>query len=312
MTTLHREDIPIRIPRRNGSYEAVIVILRDGVLEGFGEAALVPGRDPARALAAAGEVARLDLEGRRRGLPVAELLGGVRRTEIALNALVEGRSPEAVAAEVERLWAAGFRTFKLKAGDRGGDPDLARLGAARFAGGRGARLRIDFNGSLDRVRARSVIRSLAQFELELIEQPLPVTAGFAGWAELAAEAPLAADESLADPELAPKLALAGVGLAIKLATVGGPRAALRLAASACGPVLVASSFETSLGLAAALHTACALVQEPLACGLATAGLLEADPGLGLEVREGRLVLPAGPGLGVALDRDLLERYRTAR
>ena len=312
MTTLHRQAITIRIPRSGGTHEAVIVIIQDGALSGLGEAALVPGRDPARAMAAAEASARLDLEGRRRGVQVAGLLGGVRRTEIPVNALVTDRAPEAVASTVEHLLAAGFRTFKLKSADRGGDLDLARLGAARFAGGRTARLRIDFNGTLDLERAGSVLRSLAQFELELIEQPLPARAGLDDWVELGSQARLAADESLADLALGSQLAATGIGLAMKLATVGGPDPALRLAAVARGPVLLASSFETSIGIAAALHTACALTQEPIACGLATAHLLESDPGLGLRVRDGMLALPPGPGLGVELDWDLVDRYRLPR
>ena len=44
-----------------------------------------------------------------------------------------------------------------------------------------------------------------------------------------------------------------------------------------GALVFSSSFETSIGLAAALHTACASARPPQACGLATAHLLEADP-----------------------------------
>lgn len=296
------------IPRAGGTHEAVLVVLHGDGVTGLGEAALIPGRDPAQALRSAEECAALDLEARRRGVPLAELLGGARRTSVECNALVTERRPDQVAARIDALAAEGFRAFKLKPVDGGGPVDLARLGAARFAGGRSARLRIDLGGALDEPHAGYVLRSLEQFELELVEQPLPAAAPLAAWLRLSKEGPIAADESLIDPDRGLELARAGIGLAIKLATAGGPSAALALAGAATGPVLLASSYETSIGLAAALHVACALAAEPLACGLATAGLLECDPAPGLELRGARLSLPQGPGLGVELDRRLLSRY----
>src|SRR5919201_6563753 len=111
-----------------------------------------------------------------------------------------------------------------------------------------------------------------------VEQPLPAEAAIGEWQRLgtAVKVPIAADESLSDPDLASGLAQAGIGLAIKLATLGGPRAAVALARRAQAPVWVASSYETSIGIAAAIHAACAFPHDPPACGLGTLGLLEAD------------------------------------
>lgn len=312
MRTLRREEIRVSIPRAGGVHEAVIVVLHGDGLSGVGEAALVPGRDGAAALRSAEECARLDLEARSRGVPLADLLGGARRDSVECNALVIDPRPDQVAARVDALAAAGFETFKLKPVDGGGQVDLARLGAARFAAGRHGRLRLDLGGALSESQAASVLRSLEQFELELVEQPLPPTAPAESWLRLREVGPIAADESLAVPSLAAALAEAGIALAMKLATLGGPVAALDLASRAAGPVLLSSSYETSIGLAAALHAACALEAEPLACGLATLELLEADPTSGLRLEGSRLALPPGPGLGVELDRSALQRYRVDR
>jgi O-succinylbenzoate synthase len=232
---------------------------------------------------------------------------------VCCTALVEGRRPEAVAAAVERLGAEGFTGFKLKAANAGGQLDLERLGAARWAGGARARLRLDFNGGLSRARAAGALPSLGHLQLELVEQPLPAAAAASEWMTLAAAAgmALAADESLADPVLAAALGAQGTGLAIKLATVGGPRAALALAAAASGPVSIGSSYDTAIGIAAALHVACALARAPVACGLATRRLLESDLATGLPEHP-ELGLPAGPGLGVELDLDAVARYRLDR
>jgi muconate cycloisomerase len=302
-----REQIPFRIPMRDRHYEAILVVLRAGGFTGLGEAPLTAGRPREAALRAADEAALLDLNARATGASVAELLGGAHRRGVFCNALITATRPADVAAEVERAAGLGFRAFKLKAANAGGSLDLERLGAARWAAGRGAELRLDFNGSLGMRQAEAVLGGLIAFAPITVEQPLPVSATGEQWTRLAAltGVPLAADESLTDPSFAPP----GIGLAIKLATVGGPRAALARASAATGGAWVASSFETSIGLAAALHTAAAFTLDPGACGLATARLLEADLGSGLDLDDGFLRLPGGPGLGVELDPSALDRYR---
>jgi L-Ala-D/L-Glu epimerase len=320
---------PLGIPRGDGMYHAVLLVLHKDGICGLGEAPALAARGgdvaalcaelaerrPRHAAArAAWAAAELDLAARAAGVPTVDLLGGARRREVRCNRLIGEASPVAVARRVEAAAAAGYATFKLKAAGGGGPLDLERLGAARWAAGRGGRLRLDCNGVLSREAACRVLPTLDAFRLELVEQPLPPEASPADWRLLAnaCRSPLAADESLGEPERARELAAAGIGLAMKLATVGGPRAALELAARAAGPVLLSSSYETSVGLAAALHTACALAAEPLDCGLATRDLLEADVGLGL-VAEGPLLrLGVGPGLGVELDRRALARYRLER
>jgi O-succinylbenzoate synthase len=208
---------------------------------------------------------------------------------------------------------SGFATFKLKACSSP-SLDLERLGAARWAAGRGGQLRLDFNGLLAGADAELRLASLERFGIELFEQPLPPRAGVGDWRRLAeaTSVTLAADESLADPRLGEELAGAGVALALKLATVGGPHAALELAARACGPVTIGSSFETSIGIAAALQTACALGSEALPCGLATGDLLEGDVAHGLTLEGSCLRVPDSPGLGVVLDRRALDAYRLDR
>jgi L-alanine-DL-glutamate epimerase-like enolase superfamily enzyme len=321
-----REVIPVAIPMAGGrTYQAVLLVVRSGGLIGLGEAPalaarggsleslvaeLRSGRPGSAAARAAWDSAHLDLDARKQGISAAALLGGVQRPGAHCTALVEEARPDAVAAAVDRLAAEGFTGFKLKAANGGGPLDLERLGAARWAGGARARLRLDFNAGLSRAQAERALPSLGHLHLELFEQPLPVAAPAADWQALAAAsgAVLAADESLADSTLACSLAAQGTGLAIKLATVGGPRAALALAAAATGPVTFGSSYESAIGIAAALHVACALGRDPLACGLATRRGLESDLATGLP-EQPFLRLPGGPGLGVELDLEAVARYR---
>jgi L-alanine-DL-glutamate epimerase-like enolase superfamily enzyme len=311
-----------------GHYEVVIVTLDQDGLRGIGEAPVVAargdslasllheirlGKPVSPAARCAVETARCDLEARRRGVTLAELLGGRHRCSVTCSALVTGIRPELVVLELEQRMKSGFATFKLKAG-AAASLDLERLGAARWAAGRGGRLRLDFNGRLAPAEAEVRLASLERFRIELFEQPLPAGAGVGDWRRLAERTgvALAADESLADPRLGEELAGAGLGLALKLATVGGPRTALELAARARGPVTIGSSFETSIGIAAALQVACALHDEPMSCGLATGDLLGGDVAGGLELDGPRLRLPDAPGLGVELDQPALDAYRIDR
>jgi L-Ala-D/L-Glu epimerase len=327
------EVIPLRIPLdgpggisaqgRETYYECALLVLREDGLYGLGEAPalrargaslevlcreLEAGRPCHPAARSAWASAELDLAARRKGVQAVELLGGARRRSVPCNALVGAASPAATGREVEAARSAGYGTVKLKAA--GLPLDYERLGASRWAAGGSGRLRLDCNGA----DYRPALRTLEALGLELIEQPLPAGATPALWqaTQSGTALMLAADESLADPALAAAVARTGIALACKLATVGGPRAALELAAQATGPVLLSSSYETSVGIAAALATACALPRDPLACGLATRRLLEADIAHGLGAEGPELGLPAGPGLGVELDERAVARYRVDR
>ncbi len=306
-------EVLTRVPVRFGDREAVIVVARGGGLTGLGEAPLLAGRSPETALRAAEECARQDLEARRRGVRLAELLGAVRRDAVECSALVVDARATDVAQRVAGLAAAGYRCFKLKAANGGGVVDEERVGAARWAAGRGARIRIDFNGGLTAAEALRRLPSLLRFGVELFEQPLAPEAPLGDWLRLRdAGLPVAADESLGDPELAGRLAAEGIALAAKVATVGGVGETLALLNSARGPVTLGSSMETSIGIAGALHVACALEAEPLPCGLATRGRAAGDVARGLGDDGPRLALPAGPGLGVEIDEAALARYRVER
>ena len=77
--------------------------------------------------------------------------------------------------------------------------------------------------------------------------------------------------------------------------ISGLLATAALAQATGAEVYLASTFDGPLGIAAAVHCAAALrVQAP--CGLATLSLLELPVPEALQVRDGHIALPAGPGL----------------
>jgi L-Ala-D/L-Glu epimerase len=227
---------------------------------------------------------------------------------IACNATLAAGPPGEVAAAARRWQELGFRTFKLKVG-MPGDVDAVR--ATRRTLGPDARIRIDANGAWDLPTAEQKLSELEPLGIELCEQPVATLETFAVLRG-AGSIPLAADESVATRSDADRARASGCDLAtLKLAKVGGPDEAVLQWSL---PVYVSSALEGPVGIAAAGHVVQGLRAEGsdagVAHGLATQLLFsETIATRGPEVRDGMLHLPEGPGLGVEIDEEALERHR---
>jgi L-Ala-D/L-Glu epimerase len=250
------------------------------------------------------KLALFDLVGKLSDVPVWRLLGATNAEPVRCNATLAAAAPATVATRA-REWAdRGFETFKLKAGMEG---DVEQVAAVREAVGPDARIRIDANGAwtVDQAADR-----LAQMEpLELAEQPV------ATLEELAALRPrtgvrLAADESVVTSEDAEAAAAVCDAATVKLAKVGGPRAAMHIADRI--PVYLSSALDGPVGIAAAGHVAQAIPDTGLAHGLATS-LLFADTIASHEctLDRGHLHLAPGAGWGIEIDEDALLNRRIA-
>jgi len=265
---MHVVAIPLSTRFRGVSVREAVLL--DGST-GWGEFAPFPEYAPAEAarwLAAA-------VEGGWGGWP--EPL----RARIPVNVIVPAVGPER-AADIVRT-SGGCRTAKVKVAEPGEqlDDDVARVAAVRSAlddSGRGGRLRVDANGAWTVEQAVEAIAALSEFDLEYVEQPCTT---LSEQAELRrrVDVPLAADEGVrkaVDPEHLPGLREAADLVVVKVAPLGGVRAALRVA-QACGlPAVVSSALDTSVGLAAGAALAAALPRLPYACGLGSGRLLSAD------------------------------------
>ena len=276
-------------------------------LEGHGEAGL--------ALRCAIDSALLDL---RRESPVAATR---QARAVPLNATLGYRATEALVLEAMSAVAAGFGTLKLKAGPERNTAELVeRVAAVRRAVGPDVRLRLDVNGAWSSAVASKRLAALAPFRLEFVEQPVPADdpAGLAA-VHRTSPVPIAADESVSSPAVARALISADAAdvLVVKPSRVGGPVAVWEIATVAAEmdvPVVVSTLFETGVGLAAALAAAAGLPttlgrRRAPAHGLATAELLESDLLTHrLEVSNGAMMVPEGPGLGITVDELALRRY----
>ena len=232
------------------------------------------------------------------------------RGVVPVNATV----PAVPAADVADVLARfpGCATAKVKVAERGqalGD-DVDRVAAVRDALGPGGRVRVDANGAWSVEAARDALAALSPYDLEYAEQPCASVEELRDLRIMLArngiDVLIAADESIRkaeDPLRVRDLRAADV-VVVKVAPLGGVRAALRVVADCGLPAVVSSALDTSVGISSGVALAAALPTLDHACGLGTVALLGGD------VSDTPLVPERGTlGIGrVAVDPELLERW----
>jgi o-succinylbenzoate synthase len=301
-----------------GEVSDVLALLErtaDVLLHGADPMVVLGGGPGTGALRCALDVALLDLEGRRRGLSIARLLEDDAAEAVTVNAVIGGGPPSDVAGYGRDASRAGYRVVKLKVGVGSIEEDVARVRALREACP-DAMIRLDANGAWDEERAGEAIRGFYPLRVELLEQPV-AAAEVEALARIRSNAPLrvGADEALSDGERAQRvLALKAADLLVlKPMVLGGVRPALALARQAALlgiGAFVTTTFDSSIGTAAAAHLAAALPTDA-AHGLATVEHLAADVvAQPLTPSEGWLRVPSGPGLGLTLDERALDAAAT--
>lgn len=105
-----------------------------------------------------------------------EMLGGSRYLRVAseqavpLLAILNAHDDAALASEFERLYAQGYRTFKVKVGFRVED-DLRHVRAVQALTRGRAAIRIDANQGYSAAEGARFVRALDPADIELFEQP---------------------------------------------------------------------------------------------------------------------------------------------
>lgn len=209
------------------------------------------GSAPARC---ALDLALYDRIGRQLGLPLYILLGLPKPQAMPTSFTIAIDTPEAMASLA--LHNRHMPIIKVKLGS---DDDEARLRAIRAARP-DARLRVDANAGWTFEEAVRQVQNLEQFELEMIEQPLPKDQIEAmGEVQKHTRLPLVADESVQTLQDVERLAAAGVrGINLKLMKVGGLTPGLRMLRRARElglQVMLGCMVETSIGTTAMAHLA---------------------------------------------------------
>lgn len=232
------------------------------------------------------------------------------RDRVPVNVTVPAVAPFEIAAVLSRF--DGCTTVKVKVAERGQslDEDLARVGEVRRLMGSAARVRVDANGGWSVDDAVRALVGLGRYDLEYAEQPCATLEELRQLrlrlAASGADVLIAADESIRKAEDPLRVVAAGSAdvVVLKVAPLGGVRAALAVA-QACGlPVVVSSALDTSVGVAAGVRLAAALPDLPFACGLGTVGLFEQDVAVAPLRPEGGSI-PVAAADSVVLDHQVL-------
>lgn len=268
---------------------------------------------------AALEMALLDITGRISGLSVCELVGGKMRDDMGLSFSVANPDFDADLEDIAAMWEDGVRIFKFKTGFAEHRFDVMRAEKLRHLYGDEIDIRIDYNQGLAAYDAVRCIRDLEAFRPTFIEQPVKMHERDAlAHITHVIDTPIMADESVFDPQTALQGAQHRIAdiFSLKVMKSGGIRRALEVAAIARAAgieVYGGCMFETGLAHAAGAHLMAAVPDLKLQCEfyMATYYAQEDILTAPFPVKQGRVYVPKGPGLGVDVDREMLKKYAVA-
>ena len=260
------------------------------------------------------EMALWDIAGREYGVPVWQLLGGRHRDSVDLYAT--GLRTDDPAAGAKAAVAAGYRTIKMRVGfDDATDVRNAHL--IRDAIGPDLNLMIDANQAFDLPRARRVIRQLMAVDPYWIEEPVP-TDDVQAWRHIRAEFPrlsLAWGENsyalgdyqtmcgqqIVDVVMPDPCRSGGLGQAMKMAAYANDH----------GIPVSPHHYGSDLGFAACLHLVASTRKVSLMLrDIADVPLRDGIISEPFQISDGKVKVPEGVGLGVEIDRSMLERTQT--
>ncbi|MFJ8932257.1 glucarate dehydratase family protein [Streptomyces sp. NPDC102364] len=279
------------------------------------------------------EVACLDAQGKLTGRPVSDLLGGAVRDSVpfagylfykwAQHPALDGRpaiadewgealTPDGIVAQARRMRELyGFESFKLKGGVSPPDEEIAAVEALRDAFP-DAPLRLDPNTAWT-VETSAYVAGRLAGTLEYLEDP---TGTIAGMAELARRSPMPLATNMcviAWEHLRPAVREDAVQVLLTDHHYWGGLRRTRELAAVCEAFGLGLSMHSNshlgISLAAMTHVAASLPRLDHSCDTHYPWNADSDivePGA-LKLENGAVRVPTGPGLGVTLDRDALER-----
>jgi len=267
-----------------------------------------------------------DLKGKILNVPVYQLLGGLCRSKVPLEFIISLGQPDEMAEKAKEYQGAGFHGVKIKfSGDE--KLDLERFTKVRKAVGDDFRMAVDMNeGYRSAATAVKVTKKITEMGVVFVEQPLP-RRDIAGmrFIKERIDVPLAADEgawSLAEATALVEAKAADLFHTVP-SRVGGFTMALkyRSLAEAHGLETCISAYNgTGLEHAASSHFIAAtnkdetLPEEPIGIlylygGYTTDGIsadiIKKTSG---RIKDGWLYEPDGPGLGVELHEENIQKY----
>ena len=288
------------------------------------------GRGMATSALSGIDIALWDIIGKSCGKPIHKLIGGAYRTEVTAYAtglyfIDMDRLVEEAVEEANEFVGNGFVAIKMKIGLGSPKLDIDRVAAVRIAIGDDVRLMVDANHCFTVPQAIRIGRELEKLNVEWFEEPISpedvdgyvevtrsldmaVAGGeneFTRWGFRDLVVRKAMD--IIQPDVC---AAGGISECRKIATL----------ASAHGVECIPHAWGSAIGLAATLHFLAALPDQPPSfrpmpplleleqCENPFRDLLSVEP---IIQQGGKVQIPTGAGLGIEINRSVLDRYRVA-
>jgi L-alanine-DL-glutamate epimerase-like enolase superfamily enzyme len=241
---------------------------------------------------AALDIALMDWAGQKLGVPLYRYFGLDPKDAPVTTFSIGIDTPEMTQKKVDE--AAQFPVLKIKVGL---DTDEATMDSVRKATNKP--LRVDANeGWTDKEEAVRKINWLEKMGVEFVEQPMPASMlEETRWVRSKVHLPIIADEACLHPSDIPKLQNAFDGVNVKLDKCGGMLEAYRMiqiAKSLGMKTMLGCMISSSVTVTAAAHLSPLVDYADLDGNL----LIANDPFRGVRVKDGRLILPDRPGLGL--------------
>lgn len=274
------------------------------------------------------DIALWDLAGKHYGVPISKLLGGTFRTEVQPYATgfyrIKGQGEaRRLADEAMQHYETGFRSMKIKLGF-GVDDDIEVMAAVgRAVEGKGVTLMVDTNHAYGRAEALRLGYVLDEYDLRWYEEPV-VPEDIEGYIELRGKlrSPIAGGENehtlygfadllsrravdVAQPDIG---SCGGVSAIRHIATLGQAHG-IEINPHVWGSAIAqAASLQVMAALPVTNHSLFA--REPILeydrSSHPFRRELIAQP---IELSNGLVKIPDGPGLGIEVVEDTLDRYR---
>ena len=279
------------------------------------------------------DIALWDLAGKATGLPICALLGGKVRDKVAVYATglyyTEGEFPDRLLDEARGYVAAGFKGMKTKVGGLSIAEDVARVRALRDAIGPDIHLMVDANEAYNATTAIRIGQQLADLDLVWFEEPVNAQ-DLDAYLEVKAALPMAiaGGENLRTRyEFKPYLTRRAYDIVQPdIMHCGGITEMQRICAmaNACGIQVNPHVWGSPVMIAATLHLAATLppcpparnaqpyMQEPVMEFDRTPSAIRQELcAVPFDQEDSFVRVPTGPGLGIEVDEEVVERLRAS-
>ena len=276
------------------------------------------------------DIALWDLNGKQLKQPICRLIGGRFREKLAAYATgfyrLDGKKyPETSVEDALKFKEEGFTAMKLKVGFTP-EKDIEYIRSIRKAVGPDVRLMVDFNACYSQAVARRIILELVPENIYFYEEILTPEdmEGYKALRNLTASYMAAGEEIFGKIEINNWLKNGALDIyQPDVSSAGGITECKKMAAiaQAYNTAIMPHAWGSGVSLAASLQFISSLPYTPMSF-CPSELFLEFDRSShpfrkelindGIRYENGYIYVPDAPGLGIEVDRDILEKYKVVK